>query len=226
MTVRRWRYPYPKGGRGLKGTNTQEVSMNPVADRVPEVLTGTAQAFDRNRQLVVEEISSTFARVDPSEVAALVTELRLADRIFVTGAGRSGLVLKMAAMRLMHLGLTVHVVGEITTPAIRAGDLLLAASGSGTTASIVKAAETAVAQGARVAAYTTSKGSPLALAAAAVVLIPAAQKTDHGSALSRQYSGSLFEQVLFATTEAVFQSLWIEDDTAAEDLWLRHANLE
>jgi 6-phospho-3-hexuloisomerase len=192
----------------------------------PEVLTGSPQAFDRNRVLVLDEISNVLQRVDPAEVAALVTELRLADRIFVTGAGRSGLVLKMAAMRLMHLGLTVHVVGETTAPAIRAGDLLLAASGSGTTAGVVKAAETAVAQGARVAAYTTSEGSPLAEAAAAVVLIPAARKTDHGSALTKQYSGSLFEQVLFATTEAVFQSLWDEDSTAPEDLWERHANLE
>jgi 6-phospho-3-hexuloisomerase len=189
-------------------------------------LTGTSRAFDRNRVLVLDEIREVFQRVDPAEVAALVTELRLADRIFVTGAGRSGLVLKMAAMRLMHLGLTVHVVGETTSPAIRAGDLLLAASGSGTTAGVVKAAETAVAHGARVAAYTTSKGSPLAAAAAAVVVIPAAQKTDHGSAVTRQYSGSLFEQVLFATTEAVFQSLWDEDAAAAEDLWQRHANLE
>jgi 6-phospho-3-hexuloisomerase len=135
-------------------------------------LTGTSRAFDRNRVLVLDEISGVFQRVDPAEVGALVTELRLADRIFVTGAGRSGLVLKMAAMRLMHLGLTVHVVGETTSPAIRAGDLLLAASGSGTTAGVVKAAETAVAHGARVAAYTTSKGSPLAGAAAAVVADP------------------------------------------------------
>lgn len=190
------------------------------------VLTATSRAFDQNRALVLDEITAVFRRIDPEEVAALVTELRLADRIFVTGAGRSGLVLKMAAMRLMHLGLTVHVVGETTSPAIRAGDLLLAASGSGTTAGVVKAAETAVAQGARVAAYTTSKGSPLAHAAAAVVLIPAAQKTDHGSAVTRQYSGSLFEQVLFASTEAVFQSLWDEDAAVPEDLWQRHANLE
>jgi 6-phospho-3-hexuloisomerase len=189
-------------------------------------LTGTSRAFDRNRVLVLDEISGVFQRVDPAEVGALVTELRLADRIFVTGAGRSGLVLKMAAMRLMHLGLTVHVVGETTSPAIRAGDLLLAASGSGTTAGVVKAAETAVAQGARVAAYTTSKGSPLAGVAAAVVLIPAAQKTDHGSVVTRQYSGSLFEQVLFTTTEAVFQGLWDEDSSSPEDLWQRHANLE
>jgi 6-phospho-3-hexuloisomerase len=200
--------------------------MSIIAETEPAVLADTSRAFRRNRALVLDEIRDVSERVDPAQVAALVTELRLADRIFVTGAGRSGLVLKMAAMRLMHLGLTVHVVGETTAPAIRPGDLLLAASGSGTTAGVVRAAETAAAQGARVAAYTTSSGSPLAEAAAAVVLIPAAQKTDHGSALSRQYSGSLFEQVLFGTTEAVFQSLWDEDAAAPEDLWQRHANLE
>lgn len=200
--------------------------MSVVSETDPAALADVSRSFDRNRSLVQDEISGVFRRVDPAQVAALVTELRLADRIFVTGAGRSGLVLKMAAMRLMHLGLTVHVVGEITAPAIRSGDLLLAASGSGTTAGVVKAAETAAAQGARIAAYTTNAGSPLAEAASAVVLIPAAQKTDHGSDLSQQYSGSLFEQVLFATTEAVFQSLWDDDAATPEELWQRHANLE
>ena len=201
-------------------TNTDPADTDHVAPA------DTARAFSRNRELVLAEISAVFRRIDPEQVAALVTQLRLADRVFVTGAGRSGLVLKMAAMRLMHFGLTVHVVGETTAPAIRAGDLLLAASGSGTTAGVVKAAETAAGQGAAVAAYTTNPGSPLAAAAAAVVVIPAAQKTDHGSAVSRQYSGSLFEQVLFAATEAVFQSLWDADAAAAEELWQRHANLE
>jgi 6-phospho-3-hexuloisomerase len=200
--------------------------MSVVSETDPAALADVSRSFDRNRSLVQDEISGVFQSVDPAQVAALVTELRLADRIFVTGAGRSGLVLKMAAMRLMHLGLTVHVVGEITAPAIRSGDLLLAASGSGTTAGVVKAAETAAAQGARIAAYTTNAGSPLAKAASAVVIIPAAQKTDHGSNLSRQYSGSLFEQVLFATTEAVFQGLWDEDAATPEELWQRHANLE
>ena len=49
----------------------------------------------------------------------------------------------MAAMRLMHLGLTVHIAGDTTTPAITSGDLLLVASGSGTTSGVVKSAETA-----------------------------------------------------------------------------------
>jgi 6-phospho-3-hexuloisomerase len=50
--------------------------------------------------------------------------------------------------------------------------------------------------------------------------------TDHGSSVSRQYAGSLFEQVLFVVTEAVFQSLWDRTDVEAVDLGLRHANLE
>lgn len=200
--------------------------MSVIAETDPAAVADTSRAFSRNRVLVRDEISEVFERVDPAQVAALVTELRLADRIFVAGAGRSGLVLKMAAMRLMHLGLTVHVVGETTAPAIRAGDLLLVASGSGTTGGVVKAAETAAGQGARVAAYTANPGSPLGAVASVVVLIPAAQKTDHGSAVSRQYAGSLFEQVLFATSEAVFQGLWDEDTAAAEELWERHANLE
>ena len=45
-----------------------------------------------------------------------------------------------------------------------------------------------------------------------VFVKPAAQKTDHGSSVSRQYSGSLFEQVLFLATEALFQSLWDNTD--------------
>jgi 6-phospho-3-hexuloisomerase len=200
--------------------------MSVITETDPAAPADAARAFSRNLLLIQDEVAEAAGGVDPAQVAALASELRLAGRIFVTGAGRSGLVLKMAAMRLMHLGLTVHVVGETTAPAIRSGDLLLAASGSGTTASVVKAAETAAAHGARVAVYTTNSGSPLAAEAAAVVLIPAAQKTDHRSAVSRQYSGSLFEQSLFAVTEAVFHSLWDEDAAAPEELWLRHANLE
>ena len=191
-------------------------------------MTSTASADDiaRNLSLVRDEIAGTTANVDEQQVAVLARHLNEQSRVFVAGAGRSGLVLRMAAMRLMHLGLNVHVAGDTTTPAIGSDDLLLVASGSGTTSGVVKSAETAKKSGARIAAFTTNPDSPLAALADAVVIIPAAQKTDHGSSLSRQYAGSLFEQVLFLATEALFQSLWDHTDIQAEDLWLRHANLE
>ncbi|UXM92168.1 6-phospho-3-hexuloisomerase [Paenarthrobacter sp. JL.01a] len=179
-----------------------------------------------NSSLILDELARIASGLDFGQLARLADKVSGAERVFLAGAGRSGLVLRMAAMRLMHLGLTVHVAGDTTTPAITEGDLLLVASGSGTTSGVVKAAETALAAGAGVAAVTTNPSSALAGLADALVVIPAAQKTDHGSAVSRQYSGSLFEQSLFLVTESVFQTLWEATAEPAEKLWLRHANLE
>lgn len=82
---------------------------------------------------IVNEIEGAAALPDAPALAAAVELTANARRVFVHGAGRSGLALQMTAMRLMHVGLQVHVVGETTTPAIGEGDLLLTASGSGTT---------------------------------------------------------------------------------------------
>lgn len=199
--------------------------MHPITNATRAVYSTTGDIV-RNLSLVRDEIADTAAKIDEQEMAGLAGHLGQTGRVFVAGAGRSGLVLRMAAMRLMHLGLTVHIAGDTTTPAISSGDLLLVASGSGTTSGVVKSAETAAKAGARIAVFTTNGNSPLAGLADALVIIPAAQKTDHGSGVSRQYSGSLFEQVLFLATEALFQSLWENADEPAEQLWLRHANLE
>jgi len=178
------------------------------------------------RRLIFEELTRTLAEVDPLELAAAEDMILSATRVFVAGAGRSGLALKMAAMRLMHLGLTVHVVGEVTAPAIVAGDLLLIASGSGTTASAMHAAEVAIRAGAKVLALTTAPGSTLGGVASGIVVVPAATKQDHGGSKSEQYAGALFEQSVVLLMDMLFQSMWQRRGESAEELWKRHANLE
>ena len=163
---------------------------------------------------------------DPDGLAAVADLLSGARRVFVHGAGRSGLALRMTAMRLMHLGLAVHVVGEVTAPAIGEGDVLLTASGSGTTGGIVGAARSAVDAGARVAAVTTDDSSPLAEVATAVLIVPAADKLDRSGAASAQYAGGLFEQVVVLVGDALFHALWQRSGQSADDMWPRHANLE
>lgn len=177
---------------------------------------------------IAAEASAVVERIaaHPGELDPVLDALTSADRVFVLGAGRSGLALRMTAMRFMHLGLDVHVVGETTTPAISAGDALLAASGSGTTAGIVRAAETAVDVGARVVAITTAPDSPLARAADAVIVVPAAAKLDRSATASTQYAGGLFEQSVVLVGDAVFDALWRRSGLSADDLWPRHANLE
>lgn len=180
-------------------------------------------------QLLAEESARAIGELTehPSSIFDKVIEtLNSADRVFFLGAGRSGLALKMTAMRFMHLGLDVHVVGEVTTPAITSGDVLFVASGSGTTGLIVRAATTAIAEGAQVIALTTAPDSPLGKLATVTVTIPATQKQERGSALSAQYAGSLFEQVVMLVGDALFHTMWKQSGQTADELWASHANLE
>jgi 6-phospho-3-hexuloisomerase len=189
----------------------------------------TNHDLHHNLQVILRENQRLAEQLDPTAAAIipLLQHVRQhANRVFVVGAGRTGLALKSAAMRLMHLGFTVHVVGETTTPAIVAGDMLLAGSGSGTTSSIVKAAMTAKVVGAKVVVLSTTRESPLAALASLVVVLAAAKKQDYGDAISQQYAGSLFEQSVLLLTDAIFQTLWALEGTPAPELWKRHANLE
>jgi len=197
----------------MSATTTTPVRVT-AADALGAISAENVHVVDRLRDASAETLDDAAER------------LHRAGRVFVLGAGRSGLALRMTAMRLMHLGLTVHVVGEVTAPAIAAGDVLLAASGSGTTGAIVRAAETAAAAGVGIVALTTDAGSPLAEMAEVTVVIPAAAKQDHGGPRSTQYSGGLFEQSVLLVGDAIFHTLWKASGATAEELWPRHANLE
>ena len=174
----------------------------------------------------VATVVAALVRSDADGLARVADLIADAPRVFVLGAGRSGLALRMTAMRLMHLGLDVHVVGEVTTPAIERGDLLLTASGSGTTGVVVRAAETAAGVGADVVLLTTAADSALASSATVALVVPAAAKLDRSGTASGQYAGSLFEQSVVLIGDALFHALWQLSGQSADDLWPRHANLE
>ena len=80
---------------------------------------------------IIQELAENEKLVSQAEMEKFADAILKADRIFVAGAGRSGFVARAFANRLMHMGLTVFFVGEPTTPAIKAGDLLVIGSGSG-----------------------------------------------------------------------------------------------
>lgn len=179
-----------------------------------------------NLNIILDEIKAISSVLNPVSLQTLEDNLKKADRIFFAGAGRTGLALKMAAMRFMHLGLNVYVVGETTTPAILENDLLLVGSGSGSTPTLVIAAEKAKKQYATVIGITADSNSKIASLSDHVVLVNAAVKTDFGESASRQYAGSLFEQSVLWVLDAVFMTLWRDSGLTKEELWPKHANLE
>lgn len=158
-----------------------------------------------------------------------IEAIHSAPRIFLAGSGRSALGIRGFAMRLMHLGKTVFVVGETTTPALCAHDLLIIGSGSGRTASLVAAATKAKGLGARILLITADRASPIGQLADWVVEIPAPTPKSpnaKASVRSAQPMGSLFEQSLFLLLDGVVMVLMEMEGKTAEEMFRRHANLE
>jgi len=182
-------------------------------------------------EAVLEELGETMRAVDPESLRKLQERLVAARRVFVAGAGRSGLVVRAFAMRLMHLGLQVYVVGDVTTPAFAAGDLLVIGSGSGETESLCAVGRKAKALGGVLAVVTIVPSSTLGQLAEVVVRVDAhSPKAAAQAAATRRPSvqpmGALFEQTMLLLLDAVVMRLAAARGTSPEELFARHANLE
>jgi 3-hexulose-6-phosphate synthase/6-phospho 3-hexuloisomerase len=179
---------------------------------------------------LAEELAVNLRHVSQPDYQAFLDQLSGSSRLFVAGAGRSGLVARAFAMRLMHLGRCVYVVGEIVTPAIGADDTLLILSGSGETASLVQMARKAKACGARLLLVTIQPTSTLGQLADTVLRMPGAApkaaQTDQDSVISILPMGSLFEQSLSLLLEATVIKLMVQEQAPEEAMFARHANLE
>ncbi len=121
--------------------------------------------------LMSYRMRETARSLDEDQAARFLDEMLAAQRIYVAGAGRSGLVSRAFAMRLMHIGFESFVVGETITPALLAGDTLVAFSGSGETNSIVDICETAKDIGAKICLITFSPESRAAQLAECIVTL-------------------------------------------------------
>ncbi|MCY4069781.1 MAG: SIS domain-containing protein [Chloroflexi bacterium] len=184
----------------------------------------TPELFDA----ILADLSRALKQVDATQVEDLQEAILSAERIFIAGKGRSGLQMKAFAMRLMHLGLTVHVVDDVTTPSVADADLLLIGSSSGRTASLLRHVATAQAIGASIATVTGNLESPIAASAKTLVHIPATNfksGANHGED-SVLVMGSLFEHCLGLLCDLLIIRLKHAFGVDESAMNARHANLE
>jgi 6-phospho-3-hexuloisomerase len=178
---------------------------------------------------VLSELQACVSQVTAESLAQALALIESAPRIFVAGAGRSGLCMRALGMRLMHLGKTVYIVGETTTPGIAAKNLLILGSGSGRTASLLTMARGARNHDAKVLLFTTDASSPMAEMANQLVLVPAPSlgmndgERDHPSI---QPMGTLFEQSLLILCDSLILRMMRQSGVSAVHMSGRHANLE
>lgn len=172
---------------------------------------------------IIDKISGVIESTDSTYDEKLTAMLDKAVRVFVTGAGRSGLVARFFAMRLMHGGYDAYVVGEIVTPSIQKGDLFIVISGSGETETMIAFTKRAKEKGAQIALLTTQSSSTIGDMADMVFQIGTPEQ--YGKVIGMPM-GTTFELSTLIFLEATIAHIIHEKGIPEEEMRTRHANLE
>jgi 6-phospho 3-hexuloisomerase len=176
-----------------------------------------------HRRLIIDKIGSILDATDQTYDQQLTAMVDQASRIFIAGAGRSALVARFFAMRLMHGGYNVFVVGEIVTPSLSKGDLLIVISGSGETETMIAFAKRAKELGGKLVLISSRTTSTLGDMSDKV--IPIGQPDLYGKVVGMPM-GTVFELSTLVFLEATVSHIIHEKGIAEEEMRARHANLE
>lgn len=174
-----------------------------------------------------DEIADVFRQVQVDAVEDMARELGSARRIALYGVGREGLMMRALAMRLYHLGLDAHSVGDMTMPPLAAGDLLVASAGPGYFATVAALLDVARGAGARTLLVSSQPAPKLACLADRLIVLPARTMARADAAedavlpMGSTYEGCLY--ILFELLVRRLRALLPVDEAAMR---ARHTNLE
>jgi 6-phospho-3-hexuloisomerase len=162
----------------------------------------------------LDDLGRVFDRIDDGAVDRAVAEIAAAGRIALYGVGREGLQIKGFAMRLFHLGLRVAMVGDMTTPHLGAGDLLIVSAGPGGFSTVDALLGVARRDGARTLVVTAQPAGS------------AAHLADTVLPVSVLPMGSLYEGAQYILFEIMILKLRERLGVTPEAMRANHTNLE
>ena len=175
----------------------------------------------------IAEVGTVLDRAVPQQVEAMAAPILAAKRIALYGVGREGLMMKSLTMRLFHLGLDAHMVGDMTTPPVGAGDLLVVSAGPGgfsTVDGLIGVAKAA--RAATMCVTATPEGSAPQAVDHVVHLQAQTMANDQDGGQSVLPMGSLFEAAQFLFFEMVILHLREKIGLSADAMRNNHTNLE
>jgi 6-phospho-3-hexuloisomerase len=180
----------------------------------------SAPPFARAQRYIAARVTDALDQIDPAAIRRVVELLARAPATFVYGAGRSGIIGRAFAMRLVQIGITAYVIGESVTPIVRKGDAVVILSGRGESYSSIQTANIVRREGAELVVVTGRAASKLAHIA--TVLIPIDFPPD-GDGPRLAPLGTLFESASLRLTDALIAELMAVRGESEESMRRRHA---
>ncbi len=174
---------------------------------------------------ITNMISKNIEKIDDSKIEMFDDIIFKAKKIFIVGAGRSGLVGKFFAVRLMHMGKSVFIVGETCTPRIDENSVLIVISSSGKTPSIVNICNIANESNAKVVLFTSNEKSCLVEMSDLMIKIELGKKVKRFE-INATPMGTEFEITTLILLESFVGKSIHKYEMVESVLAHRHTNLE
>jgi len=179
-----------------------------------------ASSFGRSQEYIARRVAEVVARIPTDVVRQTVETFLKAPEIFVYGAGRSGIIGRAFAMRLVQVGLAAFVIGESTTPIVRAGDAVFILSGRGESQSSIQTANIVRREGAQLVVLTGRSTSKLAHAANLAIPLEFPEDAERTELAPL---GTLFESASLQFTDALVCAIMQARGEDEESMRRRHA---
>jgi len=182
------------------------------------------EIFRQSLDYIQFKIKDILDDVTKNDIDKVITSFFKANRIFVYGAGRSGLASRAFAIRLVHLGFQTFVIGETIGAPVKKDDLVFVISGSGEAIPTVMTAEMAHNIGAKLVVVTGERNSRITKFADIAIFLSARCKDEERKQLAPL--GTLFEASAWILLDSIIAELMKSKGETEESMRSRHATLE
>lgn len=184
------------------------------------------ETFATLANAALEEIRAVFERTPPDSSDRLAREILAAKTIHCYGLGREALMLRAFCMRLMHLGLDAHMIGDVTAPPAAPGHLMIVCSGPGDILMNRSMIQLGKKTGARVLVVTAQPEGPDPKSADVVITLPAQTMANDAGSERILPMGTAFEIAMLIFFDLIAIRLRELTGQSNDDLRARHTNLE
>jgi 6-phospho-3-hexuloisomerase len=182
------------------------------------------EMFRQSLDYIQFKVKDILDEVTKSDIHQVIKLFFKAKRIFVYGAGRSGLVSRAFAIRLVHLGFQTFVIGETIGAPVKKDDLVFVISGSGETIPTVMTAEIAHDIGATLVVITGERSSRITKFADIAIFLSANCKDKERKQLAPL--GTLFEASAWILLDSIIAEIMKSKGETEQTMRSRHATLE
>ncbi len=206
--------------RGSQGTSARRESR--ITKSKKEKTPGKAATYIDAARYILGHLDGALRNFNGKKSTSFVKRLLSAKRIFIYGSGRSGLVGRAFAIRLLHLGLIVYVIGESITPSIRKGDVVVVISRTGETYPVLVTAQIARNMGIEIICIVENEKSSIAKLSDLIIALPLKSDSERS-----KYAplGTLFEIAAQIYLDGIIAELMARLNQTENDMRERHAVL-